>query len=142
MFGEAHAMKLDGRTQFVRSYAGSLCSILILLVTALYGFQKLVVLIEKKDVSVLSTTLDSFYDENFVFAYEDGFNVAVAFTGFNNVVDYELDPSYGELIFNAVQWGTYEDGSYFEHTNKLNHHSCSDYELSISDQDGLGIPTD
>ena len=94
-------MKLEGGSHIVQSYAGSLCTILILCISGLYAVQKLFVLIEKKDVDVLSTTLDSFYDENFVFSYDNGFNVAVAFTGYNNEKEPELDPSYGKLVINA-----------------------------------------
>ena len=93
-------------------------------------------LIEKKDVDVLSTTLDSFYDEFFVFGYNNGFNLAVAFTGYNNVVDYELDPSYGRLVFNAAKWGTLPNGTFYEDTPELTHHSCSDSELSIGEYTG------
>ena len=62
-------MKLEGSSHVVQSYAGSFCSIFFICITFLYAIQKFVVLIEKKDVDVLSTTLDSFYDENFVFSY-------------------------------------------------------------------------
>ena len=94
-------MKLEGGTHVVQSYAGSLCSILFICITLLYAVQKMVVLVEKKDIDVLSTTLDSFYDEHYVFSYQNGFNIAVAFTGFNNVAEMELDPSYGKFRFSA-----------------------------------------
>ena len=69
LFGESLSMKLEGETHVVQSYGGSCCSLLIMCITVLYAMQKFNVLLEKKDIDVLSTTLDSYYDENFVFSY-------------------------------------------------------------------------
>lgn len=129
-------MKLDGETDVLQTYSGSLCTLLILAVSVLYTVQKSFVLIERKDVDVLSTTLDSFFDENYVFNYQNGFNVAVAFSGFTNEAEYELDPSYGKLTFNAFQWGIYPNGTIYSVRNLLEHHLCTKAELGQEEDRG------
>ena len=133
MFGQSYSMNLDGDSNVVQTYVGSLCSILILAISFIYAFQKLLVLIGKKDVTVLSTTIDSMYDDSFIFDYKHGFNLAVAFTGYNDITEYELDPSYGELVFKAMQWGPHPDGTFYDRSPTLTHHACKEAELGISD---------
>ena len=41
----------------------------------------------------------------------NGFNVAAAFTAYDNESENILDPSYGELVFNHYWWGS-EGGSF------------------------------
>ena len=43
---------LDGEEQMAKSIFGSICSLLILLTTVLYAYQKLDVLVNKKDLDV------------------------------------------------------------------------------------------
>ena len=124
-------MKLEGGTHVVQSYTGSVCSILLVLITSVYAIQKILVLYEKKDVDVVLTAVDSFYDMNFVFNYSNGFNVAVAFTGYNNEVEMELDPSYGRLIFNNYRWGMHQNGTFYSAVDELKHHVCSREELGL-----------
>ena len=58
----------------------------------------------KKDMYVLSTINESHFSPDYTFSYENGFNVAVAFTQYGDK-DTVLDPTYGELIFNHYKWG-------------------------------------
>ena len=76
-------MTIDGDIRVAQSYLGSLCSPMIFIMTTLYAYQKLDVLIEKKDVDFLSATKQLVFDQNDKFTYEIGFNIAVAFTSFN-----------------------------------------------------------
>ena len=77
-------MTIDGDTRVAQSFLGSLCSLMIFTLTVLYAYQKMDVLIAKKDVDVLSATKQLVFNENDKFTYDNGFNVAVAFTSFNN----------------------------------------------------------
>ena len=65
----------------------------------LYTSLKVNVLVYKKSIDVLATKLDYYYDDSFVFDHSMGFNVAVAYTGWNNEREYEIDKSIGEVVF-------------------------------------------
>lgn len=51
-------MKLDEGKGKIESLLGSLCSVLLTILMITYGYQKMDVLIAKKDVDVLSTVND------------------------------------------------------------------------------------
>ena len=61
---------------------GSLCSLLVLLVVAAYAYQKTDVWMQKKDVDVLESTTDDFYDVDYIFDFEQGLNFAFAFSAY------------------------------------------------------------
>ena len=101
----------------------------------MYAVQKFDVIISKKDVDILSSMRDSWFDENFKFTYNKGLNIAVAFTAFDNEREWMLDPSYGSLIINSYTWGVDKDGFNFSERKKLDHHVCSAAELGVSDDE-------
>ena len=63
MFGESFTMKLESDSDSIKTVFGSLCSIILLMVTLFYAYLKLDVLMEKKDVNVLSTVKDLYFDD-------------------------------------------------------------------------------
>ena len=127
-------MTIDGDTRVAQSFLGSLCSLMIFTLTVLYAYQKMDVLIAKKDVDVLSATKQLVFNENDKFTYDNGFNVAVAFTSFNNNEEWELDPAYGTLVFNSFEWGINLDGSLFSELKRLPSHGCSNREFGFDDE--------
>ena len=62
--------------------------------------------------------------------------MAVGFTGFNNITEWELDPSYGELLINANYWGQNQDGSFFSEVLPQTVHNCTMEELGLTDLGG------
>ena len=68
-------MTKDDGIRVAQSYHGSLCSLMIFIMTTLYAYQKLDVLIEKKDVDFLSATKQLVFDQNDKFTYEIGFTL-------------------------------------------------------------------
>ena len=63
----------------------------------------------------MSTKLIDHLATDYIFSNDNnGFNVAIAFTKFDNELDPILDKSYGELIFRAWEWGKNEKGEYYE----------------------------
>ena len=79
---------------------GTLCSIAIVTVFIIYTTLKLDVLINKKEIDILSVILDTELTQDDVFSYQNGLNVAVAFTAFDDESENILDPTYGELVMN------------------------------------------
>ena len=128
-------MTIDGDTRVAQSFLGSLCSLMILILTVLYAYQKMDVLIAKKDVDVLSATKPLVFTEEDKFNYDNGFNVAVAFTSYNNDEEWELDQAYGTLVFNSFEWGINPDGSLFSERKRLPSHPCSNREFGFDDEE-------
>ena len=58
-------MSLDDDKHKVNSCMGSVCSFFLFFVICIYGYQKMDVLIAKKDVNMLSSTLDYHYEEEY-----------------------------------------------------------------------------
>ena len=56
-------MTIDGHIRIAKSFFGSILSLMILSLTVLYAYQKIEVLIEKKDVDVLSATKDLVFSD-------------------------------------------------------------------------------
>ena len=56
-------MSLDDGKDNVNSYMGSFCTFFLFFVISTYGYQKMDVLIAKKDVDMLSSILDFHYEE-------------------------------------------------------------------------------
>eukprot|EP00354_Favella_ehrenbergii_P012467 CAMPEP_0170453360 /NCGR_PEP_ID=MMETSP0123-20130129/1963_1 /TAXON_ID=182087 /ORGANISM="Favella ehrenbergii, Strain Fehren 1" /LENGTH=142 /DNA_ID=CAMNT_0010715697 /DNA_START=180 /DNA_END=608 /DNA_ORIENTATION=- len=91
------------------------------------------VLLEKKDIDIVSTINELHYGDDFVFSYDNGFNIALAFTAYDSEREQILDPSYGELVFNSYEWGPNPDGSYFTRRERLEAHICTREELGIDE---------
>ncbi len=64
----------------------------------------------KKDVDILSAVSELQFTDDDIFAYQNGLNVAVAFTAYDAEESWILDASYGELEFNSYSWGPNDDG--------------------------------
>ena len=103
-------MKLDEGSDSIRSLMGSLCSILLTFLMITYAYQKMDILIARKDVDVLSTINDQHFTDDDIFSAKNGFRVAVAFTTYNNDPLWELDPTYATLRFLSHEWGPDDDG--------------------------------
>ena len=79
----------------------------------MYAYIKIDVWIEKKDVDIMASKLADYLPYDYIFDHNQGLNLAIAFTSFDNNPDPILDKSYGELIFNSYEWGTDENDKYF-----------------------------
>ena len=86
---------------------------------AVYAWLKLDVLINQKDTNILSTTNQLAYADDEIFSYDNGLNIAVAFTAYDNEEEWILDERYGELFFAEYSWGDNSDGSYYLNRERL-----------------------
>ena len=98
-------MKIDAGSDSIKSLMGSLCSILLTILILTYAYQKMDVLIARKDVDILSTTNDKHWTDDDIFSTKNGLRVAIAFTSYNNEEEWELDPAYASLSFSSYSWG-------------------------------------
>ena len=125
-------MKIDGGEDQVKSGMGTFCSVLLLLVTTVYAYQKLVVFIGKTDIKIMLQTDDMHFDEMDRFTAKMGFNIAVAFTAYDSEQDWILDERYGELVVKSFSWGTGEDGKPYTTNKKLKTHICTEEDLALN----------
>ena len=106
-------MKLDKENSTLKTTAGSLITIIVYLVIFFYVYIKIGVWINKKDVDIMATKLIDHLAYDYIFDHDQGLNLAVAFTSYDNNPDPILDKSYGQLVFNAYEWGSDENDNYF-----------------------------
>ena len=126
-------MRLDDEETEVKSYAGLICSALVLIVICTYAFLKMDVLMHNKDKDVRSVIHDQHFDRDFVFSSKNGLNLAVAFTAYDNEREWILEPAYGDLLIQSYEWGPNPDGTYITKRTPLNTHVCTREELGINE---------
>ena len=119
LFGQKFRMKLDAGKDDLRSIIGSLCSLILISVLCMFAVLKFEVLINKKDVDIMSTINDNYFTPNDKITSANGLNIAVAFTKYDSDTEDILDPTYGEIVFMRYFWGTQEDGEYKSGREKL-----------------------
>ena len=64
-------------------------------------------------MSILSTIEDLYFSDEDEFTYDQGLNIAVGFTAFDNITTWSLDPAYGKLVINSFEWGYDAEGTPF-----------------------------
>jgi len=90
------------------------------------------VLIEKDDVDVLQTLEIDAFTDSYNFTFTNGFNIAVAFTAYDDNQEPILDKSYGEVVFNHFEWGhNASDETTFVRRKRIATHPCSQEELGL-----------
>ena len=136
MFSERFRMRLDDGEDHVSSFSGAVCTVIMLLGVVLYAYLKLDVLLNKKDVTLLARTDEFEYMDIDNITHANGFNIAVGFTSYDNSTAWQLDSTYGELVFNSYSWGLNLDGSYYLIRKELEKRNCTKAELGLTDKDG------
>ena len=61
----------------------------------------------------MSTKMIDHFSNDFIVNNDSGLNLAIAFTNYDNNTEPILEKEYGELIFQAYEWGPGEDGDFF-----------------------------
>ena len=68
----------------------------------------------KKSIDIIQAVQENYFDESYVFSNEQGMNIAVAvFSPFSPDYQKPIDPSYGKIIFQRVDWGQDEQGKFY-----------------------------
>ena len=112
-----------------KSYFGSSLSIILVLITTFFWQMKVITLIEKRDIDVMSATMVDAIDYIEKFDASKGFFVSAAITAYDDETAIIEDPTYGELIFEHYGWGY--DGGLKTQRREIEHHYCTDEELGI-----------
>ena len=119
---------------------GSFCSIFLLLMISTYTFQRIEVYRLRSDVQVFQSISNGFYDDEYVFGVEEGLNIAVAFTGYDNESEDSLDLSIGRIVFRHWTWGINEQGTSQSGFYTIPSHYCSAEELGLQGSDSHMMP--
>ena len=94
-------LKNDDSMTHKTTNLGSVFSLLLIIVLLGYSYQKIHIFYEKTKIDILETTLEGYYPEEYVFKWDNGFNIAVAVTAYDNERENILDPSIADLGFYA-----------------------------------------
>lgn len=94
----------------LNSWGGAACSFFLFFLIGAYTLQKLDVLLNKRDVDLITTTISNANTYEDFFDSSMGLNIAVAFTSYDNDQDPIDDPTIGEVVFNHYKWGQNPDG--------------------------------
>ena len=124
---------MDAGVANIKTLMGTLCSLIWVGIIIVYAMQKIDILVWKKSVTILQSIKDLHFKDRDEFTYEQGLNVAVAFTAFDNEVTWSLDPSYGELVFNSYEWGYYDNGQPYSIRTPLETHNCTRRQLNLEE---------
>ena len=126
-------MKIDDGKDALPSKLGALCSFLFFLAMVSYTSYKLYILEGKKNIDIVQAVKVNHYDNNYTFGAEQGLNVAVAvFNPFFPATLQQIDPTFGRIRFQRVEWEANSLGSATITFNELESHVCSSEELGIT----------
>ena len=92
-------MKLEHGQATLPSIMGTIFSLISFMLVIGYATQKFDVLISRKDVDIVLSVRENYFDDNEKFAGRQGFNIAVAFTGFDTIRESVLLPRFANIVF-------------------------------------------
>ena len=104
---------MDAGVGNIKTYMGTFCTVVWVIIILSYAAQKLDTLIGKKSITILSSVKEGHFAEDELFDYDQGLSIAVGFTAFDNQTTWSLDPSYGELVISSYEWGYRTSGTPF-----------------------------
>ena len=131
MFGQEYQMKLEGGEQEIKSGLGTFCSLILLGITIIYAYQKLNIFLGKKDISIMLSAKDMYFNDQDRFTHKMGVNIAAAFSAYDSEKEWALDHRYGSLHINERSWGQNPDGTYFSTRTALKGHNCTRENLGL-----------
>ena len=124
-------MQFEGGGAYV-SYMGALCSLIFIMISLVFLYSKIMVLVNVSRITVISNYQVGALTYEDKYTGEDGFFVAAALTKYDSETEPIDDPTYGDLTMEYYGWG-YEDEIGSKST-PLGTHACSDEELGLSNE--------
>lgn len=84
-------------------------------------------------MSISEFQVNNFFGEKDRFDYQQGFNIAVGLSGWNDIVEYELPPEIGYISYGASEWGIDDNGLLIDDWYDFESHTCTPEELGLTD---------
>ena len=130
-FGQKPGYKVqyEGGGAYV-SYMGALCSVIFIMISLIFLYSKIMVLINVSRITVISNYQVGALTSDDQYSGSDGFFIAAALTEYDSETEPIDDPRYGDLTMEYYGWG-YE-GELGNKKSPLGTHACSDEELGLS----------
>ena len=97
-------MKLSQGQAALPSIIGTSLSFIYVCLVLAYAIQKFDVLQNRRTEHITLAVRDNHFSDNDSFKGSQGFNVAIALTGFDSVREDILLPEYGNIKFEYAQW--------------------------------------
>ena len=91
----------------------------------------------KRDDDILQTVQYLALTDQDEFTFDQGLNIAVAFTGYDSDTEQFDDPTIGQVVFNHYKWGENPDGSYSSGRYPIKSHTCTPAELGLEGDPAL-----
>ena len=108
---------------------GAACTILVVLVTLMYGGYRASILHARSDVDVMASIQKDYHDMDYTFGAEQGLNLAVAvFNGFDPSA-FIMDPTYGKIQFWKISTVFDDAGVPRIVPDEIEPHTCTEDEL-------------
>ena len=82
-FGRGFGLKMDNGKGAMKTHVGTICSIIWVTIIIVYGATQIDTLVNKKSISILTTYNDLYFKDSQSFDYDQGLNIAVAFTAYD-----------------------------------------------------------
>ena len=98
----------------------------------IFAVQKTNTFLHRKEVFVLTSMSESYYDADYEMTAADGLNIAVAFTGYDTETESTLDESYGRIVFRHIEWGLEESMDRQLLYREIPSHQCSNEEMEAN----------
>ena len=108
---------------------GTFASFILWGIVGIFCYSKVLAWYEYKDVDIMSSTMENYFDFDYRFNSTSGLFVAAAITEFDSNTEIIEKPEMGELIIEHYGWG-YENTIGSTSFN-LDYHYCTDEELGI-----------
>ena len=124
-------MRLDKGSMKLSSWVGTLCSCFLFLLIGAYAVQKLDILVNKREVDLIYMTASNALTYTDKFDSSMGFNIAAAFTAYDDETEPIDDPTVGSVVFNHYKWGENSDGSLYAGRYLIKSHRCTRKELGL-----------
>ena len=134
-FNYTFQMKLDKGITGLTTVSGLCLTLLLGLVMVSFALQKSWAMFTKKYIDIKTSSTMNYYDHAHVFDAEQGLEVAIGFTAYDNNREVILDKSIGELAFIAYEWGEDEAGNVFVKRERIPSYQCTKDELGLGSSD-------
>ena len=109
-FSQGYHMKIMEDEDQLTSWMGTFATIILLAIMGIFCYSKVLAWYEFKDVDIMSSTMENFFDYEYKFDSTQGLFVAAAITEYDLNTEIIEKPEMGELVIEHYGWG-YDDST-------------------------------
>ena len=129
-FAESAKIRISQEKEKLTSFGGAICTIALAIIVGLFTWTKVLTLIEKQDVDIMSALIEGEVSFEEKFSKKDGFFIAVALTIYDDNEEITEQKEYGELIVEHYGWG-YDEDTIGTGGGLLDYDWCTEEELGL-----------